>query len=111
MRPTPDLSTALVTTGNAALSTPLASHTNPINDVVFSPDGHILASGNDDQTVGLWNVTDPTRPTPLGQPLTGHKSAVNAVVFSADGRTLARVSNDHGFAGPVTVLRFSRWWL
>ena len=24
---------------------------------------------------------------------------------------LARVSNDHGFAGPVTVLRFSRWWL
>jgi hypothetical protein len=56
LRPdTPDLYTALITTGNAALSTPLASHPNPIHDVVFSLDGHTLASSND-QTVRLWEM-------------------------------------------------------
>ncbi len=89
MRPTPDLYTALVTDANAALSTPLAGHTDSVNKVVFSPDGHTLATGSADRTVRLWNVTDPTHPTPLGQPLTGHTNSVNAVVFSPDRRTLA----------------------
>jgi WD domain, G-beta repeat len=96
MRPkNSDLYTALVTLGNAALSTPLAGHTDRVNAVAFSPDRHTLATGSNDQTARLWNVTDPTHPTPLGQPLTGHAGFVYAVAFSPDGHTLATGSRDY----------------
>ncbi|MBW0010577.1 MAG: TIR domain-containing protein, partial [Pseudonocardiales bacterium] len=79
MRPTtPDLYTALVTDANATLSTLLAGYTDSVRAVVFSPDRRTLATGGDDHRVRLWNVTDPTHPTPFGPPLTGH----NANVFS-----------------------------
>ncbi|MGH3783908.1 MAG: WD40 repeat domain-containing protein, partial [Pseudonocardiaceae bacterium] len=94
IRPTPDLYTALVALGNAALSAPLTGHTNAIRAVAFSPDGHTLATGSVDDTVRLWNVVDPAHPTPLGQPLTGHTNWVTAVAFSPDGHTLATGSND-----------------
>ena len=94
MRPTPDLRTALITLGNAALSTPLTGHTNVVTAVAFSPDRHTLATGSWDQTVRLWNVTDPAHPTPLGSPLTGHTGGVNAAAFSPDRHTLATGSGD-----------------
>ena len=61
--------------------------------MAFSPDGHTLASGDDDGTVRLWDVADPAHPRPLGQPLTGG-GAVNSVAFSPDGHTLASGSVD-----------------
>ncbi|MGB8963906.1 MAG: helix-turn-helix domain-containing protein, partial [Pseudonocardiaceae bacterium] len=94
MRPTRDLYTDLITMGNAALSTPLIGHTDAVYAVTAGPDGHTLASGSDDQTVRLWNVTDPAHPTPLGPPLTGHTGFVRSVAFSPDGHTLASGSAD-----------------
>ena len=35
--------------------------------VAFSPDGHTLASGDDDGTIQLWDVADPAHPRPLGR--------------------------------------------
>ena len=65
-----------------------------MNSVAFSPGGHTLASGADDGTIRLWDITDPARPQPLGQPLTGSTAAVVSVAFSPDGRTLASGSLD-----------------
>ena len=70
MRPTPDLYTALITADNAVLSTPLTGHTDSVDSAMFNPDEHTLATSGNDRTVRLWNVTDPSHPTPLGQPLT-----------------------------------------
>ncbi|HKR48451.1 MAG TPA: TIR domain-containing protein [Pseudonocardiaceae bacterium] len=94
LRPTPEFHTALLNTGNATLSTTLTGHTGTVYSVVFSPDGHTLATGSDDGTVRLWNVSDPAHPTPLGQPLTGHTNGVLSVAFSPDGHTLATGSID-----------------
>ncbi|NEQ29332.1 MAG: hypothetical protein F6K28_62500, partial [Microcoleus sp. SIO2G3] len=58
--------------------------------VVFSPDGKMIASASDDNTVKLWNVS--------GQELTalkGHRGSVNSVVFSPDGKMIASASDDN----------------
>jgi len=62
--------------------------------VAFAPDGHTLATASWDNTVLLWDVTDPARPRRLGDPLTGHTDAVFAVAFAPDGHTLATASSD-----------------
>ena len=41
--------------------------------------------GSGDQTVRLWNVTNPAHPTPLGQPLTGQTDRGCALAFIIRG--------------------------
>ena len=59
------------------------------DSLAFSPDGHTLASGDGNGTVGLWDVTDPAHPRRIGPILTGGTGATYAVAFSPDGHTLA----------------------
>jgi len=72
----------------------LTGGTGGVTSVAFSPDGLMLASGNSDGTVRLWDVANPAQPRPLGQPLTGSAAAVGSVAFSSDGQTLASGSGD-----------------
>ena len=59
--------------------------TQRVYGVAFSPDGKILASAHNDNTVRLWEVE--TRE--LIRTLEGHQSAARSVAFSPDGNTLA----------------------
>ncbi|MCM3883547.1 serine/threonine-protein kinase [Frankia sp. R82] len=67
----------------------LSGFSEAVSSVAFSPDGHTLAGGSEDNTVRLWDVTHRDHPTPIGKPLTGHSLYVTSVTFSPDGQTLA----------------------
>ncbi|MEJ1937804.1 hypothetical protein WDZ92_47035, partial [Nostoc sp. NIES-2111] len=68
----------------------------------------------------LFNISDPTRPFPLGEPLAGHERGVATVAFAEGGRTLITGSADDtvriwslpttrlgGIAGNATAVVFS----
>lgn len=65
-------------------------HTDGVYSVAFSPDGRLLASGSDDNTVKLWEVATGREV----RTLTGHTHYVLSVAFSPDGKTLASGSWD-----------------
>ncbi|KAJ5746418.1 hypothetical protein N7520_011600 [Penicillium odoratum] len=69
----------------SALQQTLEGHNAPVNAVVFSPDGKLLASASDDIML---------RETATGalQQTLGHSGQVISVAFSPDGRLLASVS-------------------
>ncbi|MDX3661243.1 hypothetical protein PV646_28395 [Streptomyces sp. ID05-26A] len=84
-------------TRDGLLSTlPLAvvQQSNVVMSVAVSPDGRTLATGSDDHTVRLWNITDPRKPVEVAT-LAGHTESVYSVAFSPDGRTLASGGFDH----------------
>ena len=68
----------------------LQGHSSGVNSVSFSPDGTKVASGSDDETVKLWDVTSGE----CLQTLEGHSSDVNSVSFSPDGTKVASGSFD-----------------
>ncbi|MBE9250242.1 pentapeptide repeat-containing protein [Dolichospermum sp. LEGE 00240] len=59
--------------------------------VAFSPDGKVLATGEKDGKVRLWNVITGREFLAL----TGHSDSVNSVAWSRDGLTLATGSCDN----------------
>ena len=62
----------------------LTAHTSAVKCLVFSPDGHILASGGEDGTILLWH-----RSTGAQKVLTESTESVSNLAFSPDGKTIA----------------------
>ncbi len=66
--------------------------TGGLFSAAFGTGNHVLATGSDDNTAQLWNVSDPRSPTPLSAILT-HASntdrASGAAALSPDAHTLA----------------------
>ena len=54
-----------------------------------------MASGSADNTIRLWDITDPAHPTPRGQPLAAHNYEVYTVAVGPDKHTLASGSADN----------------
>lgn len=73
----------------------LSTLTTPSSAVVFSPDGHLLATAGRDGIVVLWDISDPGQPVPRA-PLNGQSSWSTPVAFTDDGRTLAVAEGDGG---------------
>jgi roadblock/LC7 domain-containing protein len=68
----------------------LEGHSDEVNAVVFSPDGHLVASASNDSTVRVWE----TATGACRSVLEGHSGPVSAVVFSPDGQLVASASTD-----------------
>ncbi|MDJ0634641.1 MAG: CHAT domain-containing protein [Xenococcaceae cyanobacterium MO_188.B29] len=68
----------------------LEGHTDKVHSLVYSPDGHTLATTSSDKTVKLWHAETGR----LLHSLEGHTSLVKSAVYSPDGNTLASASFD-----------------
>ena len=68
-------------------------HSGWVTSLVFSPDGKTLVSGSSDQTIRLWDVSDPANPS-LKRTLRGHRNEVWSLALLPDGLTLFSGAKD-----------------
>jgi WD40 repeat protein len=94
LAPTMEARSSLLSTVANPDATRLNAHINSVKAVAVSPNGRVLATGSDDHTARLWDISNFHRPSPLST-LTGHTNYVSSVAFSPDGHTLATGSDDH----------------
>lgn len=65
-------------------------HRNTVRALAFSPDGSLLASASDDQTIGIWDIESRS----LLRTYRGHVERIYGLSFSADGQWLASGGKD-----------------
>jgi len=69
----------------------LTGHTEFITAVKYSPDGTLIASGSNDNTIKIWDAINGGS---AKLNLVGHTNTVSSVAFSPDGKRLASTSWD-----------------
>jgi WD40 repeat protein len=74
---------------------------NPVDSIAFSPDGKVLAAGNNDGTIRLWNVATHQQ---IGGPFGRSSLPIESVAFSPSGKIVAEAANPlHGNSGGVRL--------
>jgi WD40 repeat protein len=73
-----------------AMQTTLQVHSDSIRALSFSPDEKFLATGSDDHSISLWNLSS----SHLEISLPSHSASVLSLSFSPDGSLLASGSRD-----------------
>ncbi|MBT8420781.1 MAG: WD40 repeat domain-containing protein, partial [Gammaproteobacteria bacterium] len=68
----------------------LGAHDNIVKDIVWSPDGGMLASCSDDKMIKIWNPAVERAP----RAFCGHSRSVNGIARSPDGGRLCSASKD-----------------
>jgi WD40 repeat protein len=68
----------------------IAGHLGPVYAIAISPDGLVLASGSEDNTIKIWAIETGD----LLHTLTHHRGPVRAVAISPDGQTLISGAGD-----------------
>jgi WD40 repeat protein len=63
----------------------LAMNAGSVSQIAFSPDGRLLASAGQTETIHLWDAWTGEE---VGR-LTGHRGSMNSLSFAPDGKTLA----------------------
>jgi O-acetyl-ADP-ribose deacetylase (regulator of RNase III) len=69
----------------------ILGHEGNVTCVCFSPDGKVIVSSSDDNTVRLWDLQG----NQIGQPFQGHQDSVWSVAFSPDGKVIVSSSDDN----------------
>lgn len=72
-------------------------------ELAFSPDGHLIASV-DDETIGIWDAR--TNPATLRYTVQGRFPKLGCLVFSPDSRILAATEEVGGPMGSLTAIKF-----
>ena len=67
-------------------------HKSWISQLLVSPNGRMLASASNDQSIKLWDLALALRPEEDAQ---GHSSWVNCIAFSPDSSLVATASHNH----------------
>jgi WD40 repeat protein/serine/threonine protein kinase len=68
----------------------LSGHDGPLRSVAFSPNGQLVLSGSEDNTIRVWDVASGE----ALKTLRGHGSPVRACAFSPDGRSVISGGDD-----------------
>ncbi len=69
---------------------PYSGHTAPVRSIAWSPDGKLIASGAEDDTVQIWNPQTGT----MVRTYRGHPAHVLSVAWSPDGSLIASGAED-----------------
>jgi WD40 repeat protein len=83
----------------------LEGHRAGIHQLMFWPDGKTIASASLDQTIRLWDVSDPANGRTLNI-LRGHTSKVRALALLPDNHQRQQAERRRGFQWWSRVLRF-----
>jgi WD40 repeat protein/transcriptional regulator with XRE-family HTH domain len=72
----------------------LPAFTGTVQAVALNSTGTVLAAAGTDGLIGLWDLTNPAQPVPLGAPFASANGKITSLDFSPDAKTLAAGSTD-----------------